>query len=59
MFTARTLARLLEWRYEGVPWPSHHVPVTQLMNVLLKRLNEASGSYQMFQVLGDVAVFSE
>lgn len=60
-YTARALSRLMEWRYEGVPWPTHsyQVPVTQLSSVLLKRLNEASGTYQMFQVLGDVVVFSE
>ncbi|KAL8620878.1 hypothetical protein ACOMHN_047049 [Nucella lapillus] len=60
-YTARALSRLMEWRYEGVPWPTSYqnVPVTQLMNVLLKRLNEASGTYQMFQVLGDIVVFSE
>ncbi|XP_076451217.1 FAD-dependent oxidoreductase domain-containing protein 2-like [Babylonia areolata] len=60
-YTARALFHLLQWRYEGVPWPSQNlqVPVTQLMSHLLKRMNEASGPYQMFQVLGDVAVFSE
>ncbi|KAK7087884.1 FAD-dependent oxidoreductase domain-containing protein 2-like [Littorina saxatilis] len=58
-YTARALASLLEWRYEGVPWPSKTVPVTQLLTHVLKRFNEASGIYQMFQVLGDVAVFSE
>ncbi|XP_005100558.2 FAD-dependent oxidoreductase domain-containing protein 2 [Aplysia californica] len=58
-YTARALHRLLEWRYEGVRWPSFTVPRSQLLNVIVKRVNEASGTYQMFQVLGDVAVFSE
>ncbi|KAK7111989.1 FAD-dependent oxidoreductase domain-containing protein 2-like [Littorina saxatilis] len=58
-YTAHALATLMEWRYEGVAWPSKTLPVTQLSTHLLKRLNEASGIYQMFQVLGDVAIFSE
>lgn len=58
-YTARALSRLLEWRYEKVPWPFQAVPTTQLMNYLLKRLNEASGPYQMFSVLGDVITFSD
>ncbi|KAK3737352.1 hypothetical protein RRG08_036756 [Elysia crispata] len=58
-YTARTLHRLLEWRYEQVPWPTITVPRLDLINVIVKRINEASGTYQMFQVLGDVAVFSE
>ncbi|XP_076458503.1 FAD-dependent oxidoreductase domain-containing protein 2-like [Babylonia areolata] len=58
-YTARALFRLLEWRYESVPWPSQSLPVTQLMNVLMKRMNEASGSYQMFQLLADTVILSE
>lgn len=58
-YTARALHRLLNWRYEGVPWPLTRQPISQLLNMLLKRLNEASGLYQMFHVLGDVIVFSE
>ncbi|CAG5131919.1 unnamed protein product, partial [Candidula unifasciata] len=57
-YTARALHRLLEWRYEGVVWPSVTFPRSQLINIILKRINEASGIYQMFQCLGDVAVLS-
>ncbi|KAK3091462.1 hypothetical protein FSP39_019980 [Pinctada imbricata] len=55
-YTARSLHHLLEWRYHQVPWPSHTAPITQLMNTIIKRLNEASGTYQMFGVLGDVII---
>lgn len=58
-YTARTLYRLLDWRYENVPWPSLIVSRLDLINTLIRRINEASGIYQMFQVLGDIAVFSE
>ncbi|KAK3090905.1 hypothetical protein FSP39_015622 [Pinctada imbricata] len=55
-YTARSLHNLLEWRYHQVPWPSHTAPITQLINTIIKRLNEASGTYQMFGVLGDVII---
>ncbi|GFR80633.1 FAD-dependent oxidoreductase domain-containing protein 2-like [Elysia marginata] len=58
-YTARTLHRLLEWRYEQVQWPALSLPRLDLFNTILRRINEASGTYQMFQVLGDVAVFSK
>nr|KAG5709720.1 hypothetical protein BaRGS_027745 [Batillaria attramentaria] len=56
---ARALHKLLENRYEGVPWPSQQIPVTQLLNYVLKRMNEASGVYQMFSMLGDVITISD
>jgi hypothetical protein len=59
MLLARTLSRILEWKYERVPWPSTHVHVTQLLTALVKRINEASGTYQMFSILCDVYIFSE
>lgn len=37
-----------------MPWPSKRYKVTDLLNVIIKRINEASGIYQMFGVLGDV-----
>ncbi|PVD38203.1 hypothetical protein C0Q70_00814 [Pomacea canaliculata] len=58
-YTTRTLHRLLEWRYEKVLWPHQPIPMAHLMNQLLKRMNEASGLYQMFQILGDVIVLSK
>ncbi|KAK7501280.1 hypothetical protein BaRGS_00007405 [Batillaria attramentaria] len=58
-YTTRALHKLLENRYEGVPWPSQQIPVTQLLNYVLKRMNEASGVYQMFSMLGDVITISD
>lgn len=51
--------RLLENRHHGVPWPSALRPVTQLTTSIIKRVNEASGLYQMFGVLADVVLLRE
>lgn len=58
-YTTRTLFHYLEWRYQGVPWPSTTLPLKDLLNFLMKRLNEASGIYQMFSALTDVIVFRD
>ncbi|XP_053577354.1 FAD-dependent oxidoreductase domain-containing protein 2 isoform X3 [Bombina bombina] len=58
-YTARAAHRLMEKRYHHVPWPVTHHPTSQLLNVLLRRLNEASGLYQMFGVLADVVIIGE
>ncbi|XP_050391340.2 FAD-dependent oxidoreductase domain-containing protein 2 [Patella vulgata] len=58
-YTARALHHILESRYEGVIWPHKTYKSSELVNVLLKRMNEASGTYQMFSVLGDVVVFRD
>lgn len=58
-FLARALHNLLEWRYHQVPWPFIMAPVTQMESTILKRLNEASGTYQMFGILGDVIILKE
>jgi hypothetical protein len=58
-YTARALYHHLEWKYHGSPWPSVSVPVTDLLHVLVKRINEASGLYQMFSILGDVVIFRD
>ncbi|XP_069510476.1 FAD-dependent oxidoreductase domain-containing protein 2 [Ambystoma mexicanum] len=55
-YTARVLHRLMEQRYHGVPWPAVRYPITQLTSTILRRMNEASGLYQMFGVLGDVVL---
>ncbi|XP_077982946.1 FAD-dependent oxidoreductase domain-containing protein 2-like [Glandiceps talaboti] len=57
-YTARVLHRILEHRNHGEPWPSIRQPITELLNHLVKRINEASGLYQMFGVLGDVISLS-
>jgi len=51
---ARALHRLLEWKNHGVPWPSHTGLKADLLTTIIKRINEASGIYQMFSMLGDI-----
>lgn len=58
-YTTRAVHRLLENRHHGVPWPSALRPVTQLTTAIIKRVNEASGLYQMFGVLADVVLLRE
>ncbi|XP_034395238.1 FAD-dependent oxidoreductase domain-containing protein 2 isoform X2 [Cyclopterus lumpus] len=53
-YTVRSVHRVLEQRYHGNPWHSTKMPTTQLQSWIMKRINEASGPYQMFEVLGDV-----
>ncbi|XP_003385457.1 PREDICTED: FAD-dependent oxidoreductase domain-containing protein 2-like [Amphimedon queenslandica] len=55
-YTARALYRQLEWRYHAVKWPSVRIPVSDLTLYLIKRINEVSGLYQMFNVLGDLMI---
>lgn len=58
-YTTRAVHRLLENRHHGVPWPSAVYPITQLTNSIIKRVNEASGLYQMFSVLADIILLRE
>ncbi|XP_044157209.1 FAD-dependent oxidoreductase domain-containing protein 2 isoform X4 [Bufo gargarizans] len=58
-YTARSVHRIMEKRYHNIPWPSSHYSVSQLLNVLLRRINEASGLYQMFDVLVDVILLGK
>ncbi|XP_024056333.1 FAD-dependent oxidoreductase domain-containing protein 2 [Terrapene carolina triunguis] len=58
-YTTRAVHHLLEHRHHGVPWPSSVYPITQLTNSIIKRVNEASGLYQMFSVLGDIILLRE
>ncbi|KAM8952479.1 FAD-dependent oxidoreductase domain-containing protein 2 [Pelodytes ibericus] len=53
-YTVRSVHRLTEYRYHNIPWKATRYPISQLINVLLTRMNEASGLYQMFEVLADV-----
>lgn len=53
-YTVRAVHRVLEHRYHGQLWPSSTLKTSQLSSWILKRVNEASGPYQMFQVLGDI-----
>ncbi|TMS14755.1 FAD-dependent oxidoreductase domain-containing protein 2 [Larimichthys crocea] len=53
-YTARAVHRVLEQRYHNNRWPSTKLLTTQLLSWVLKRIGEASGPYQMFEVLADV-----
>lgn len=53
-YTARAVHHVLEQRYHSNRWPSTKLLTTQLQSWVLKRVGEASGPYQMFEVLGDV-----
>lgn len=57
--SVRAVHRLLEHRHHGVPWPSTEHPITQLTSSIVRRVNEASGLYQMFTVLADVVLLKE
>jgi len=56
---ARALFNLLEWRFEGVPWPSVTLSWMDMVPTIVKRINEASATYQMFSVLGDIILINE
>lgn len=58
-YTVRVLHRLLEWRLEGRRWPVTSYATRDLLNVLVKRINEASGPYQMFGELADVVLLRD
>ncbi|XP_048196398.1 FAD-dependent oxidoreductase domain-containing protein 2 [Perognathus longimembris pacificus] len=58
-YTARAVHRLLEHRHHGVAWPSTEHPITQLTSSIVRRVNEASGLYQMFGVLADIILLNE
>ncbi|XP_008054469.1 FAD-dependent oxidoreductase domain-containing protein 2 [Carlito syrichta] len=58
-YTARVVHRLLEHRHHSVAWPSTQLPITQLTSAIVRRVNEASGLYQMFSVLADVILLKE
>ncbi|XP_069346252.1 FAD-dependent oxidoreductase domain-containing protein 2 isoform X2 [Eulemur rufifrons] len=58
-YTARAVHRLLEYRHHGIAWPSTELPITQLTSSIIRRVNEASGLYQMFSVLADVILLKE
>lgn len=61
-YTSRALFRLLEARNFGVSWPHALLPlhdtagVAVLAELLQRRINEASGPYQMFEALGDMVL---
>ncbi|XP_006865345.1 PREDICTED: FAD-dependent oxidoreductase domain-containing protein 2 [Chrysochloris asiatica] len=58
-YTVRAVHRLLEYRHHQIAWPSTKHPITQLTNAIIRRVNEASGLYQMFGVLADIILLNE
>lgn len=57
-YTTRMVHRLLEHKHHGMAWPHESYPITEIVPTMVKRINEASGTYQMFYVLGDVYAIS-
>ncbi|XP_040067673.1 probable cyclin-dependent serine/threonine-protein kinase DDB_G0292550 isoform X4 [Ixodes scapularis] len=55
-YTTRVLHRLLEFKHEGVPWPSTRGPLVDLVSAVMKTINEASGIYQMHHFLAEVFI---
>ncbi|XP_033739735.1 FAD-dependent oxidoreductase domain-containing protein 2-like [Pecten maximus] len=55
-YTARALFNILRQKYKNKSWPCVRLPLTDLATTILKRVNEASGLYQMFSILGDIVL---
>ncbi|EDV20868.1 uncharacterized protein TRIADDRAFT_64282 [Trichoplax adhaerens] len=58
-YSIRALHQMLEWKYHGNPWPSSRLSTDALLYKILKRINEASGIYQMFGAFADIIVIDE
>ncbi|XP_045607554.2 FAD-dependent oxidoreductase domain-containing protein 2 isoform X2 [Procambarus clarkii] len=58
-YSVRVLHQLLEWRYEGQRWPVTLHSTRDLLNVVVRRINEASATYQMFGVLADIILLRD
>ncbi|XP_043535910.1 FAD-dependent oxidoreductase domain-containing protein 2 isoform X1 [Chiloscyllium plagiosum] len=58
-YTARAVHHLLEHRYHGTSWPATTLPISHLTNTIIKRINEASGLYQMFSILADIVLLQK
>ncbi|XP_028395270.1 FAD-dependent oxidoreductase domain-containing protein 2-like [Dendronephthya gigantea] len=56
-YTARALHRILESKNHGVKWRHHEMHHLDVLNMIVKRINEASAPYQMFGVLVDVVIY--
>ncbi|VDI37893.1 Hypothetical predicted protein [Mytilus galloprovincialis] len=57
-YSARALNKILSWRYHGETWPKQAYSISNLLPVTVKRINEASGIYQMFGQLVDVILIN-
>jgi thioredoxin reductase len=54
-YNVRALARILEKKYHGKPWPSTKIPGTPeaITRAILERVNKSSALWQQFGFLGD------
>ncbi|XP_069125707.1 FAD-dependent oxidoreductase domain-containing protein 2-like [Argopecten irradians] len=57
-YTTRALFNIIRQKYKHKPWPSVRLPLTDISTTIIKRVNEASGLYQMYSVLGDVILIN-
>ncbi|XP_076075879.1 FAD-dependent oxidoreductase domain-containing protein 2-like isoform X1 [Mytilus galloprovincialis] len=57
-YSARALNKILSWRYHSETWPKQAYSISNLLPVTVKRINEASGIYQMFGQLVDVILIN-
>ncbi|XP_006821644.1 FAD-dependent oxidoreductase domain-containing protein 2-like [Saccoglossus kowalevskii] len=57
-YTTQALHRILEYQNHRKQWPSIKLSISELLNHIVKRVNEASGLYQMFGVFSDVMILS-
>uniref|UniRef100_T1JNK9 FAD-dependent oxidoreductase domain-containing protein 2 n=1 Tax=Strigamia maritima TaxID=126957 RepID=T1JNK9_STRMM len=58
-YTVRMLHKLLEYRNHNVQWPSYRQSIVDLLNTIVKRINEAAGLYQMFGSLADIILLQK
>lgn len=58
-YIVQALHRILEKRNHGVPWPARTLYAPDILNAILRRVNEASDLYQMFTILGDIILLRE
>ncbi|GLZ35219.1 pyridine nucleotide-disulfide oxidoreductase [Lentzea sp. NBRC 105346] len=55
----RALHKVLEQRYEGVPWPRRSIEPDEVADALLARLNRSSALWQQYGYLSDLVVFRD
>ncbi|XP_046721793.1 FAD-dependent oxidoreductase domain-containing protein 2 isoform X3 [Silurus meridionalis] len=55
-YTVRAVHKVLDQRYHNNAWPVTKLHTSHLLPWILNRVNEASGPYQMFGVLGDIVL---
>jgi hypothetical protein len=55
-YTVRSLFHIMQERHHGIAWPSVQLDLPGVMQHMTRRMNEASGLYQMFGSCADVVV---